>query len=107
MPGVTVRKPSQAKEGIEMKKQMKTISSIALAAMLALAVTQSSVFANDQACSNASLKGSYGFYGTGFNVPAGTPRVTLNRETYDRNGNWTNTVTINNNGTVIHLNDFG
>src|SRR5215471_5403586 len=107
MPGVTVRKPSQAKEGIEMKKRMKTISSVALAAMLALAITQNSVFAKDQACSNASLKGSYGFYSSGFNVPAGTPRVTLGRETYDGNGNFTNTVTVNSNGTVIHGNNFG
>src|SRR5215831_20494563 len=90
-----------------MKKRMKTISSVALATMLALAVTQNSVFAKDQACSNASLKGSYGFYSSGFNVPAGTPRVTLGRQTYDGNGNFTNTVTINNNGTVIHLNDSG
>src|SRR5215469_9420992 len=91
------RKAGTGKEEIEMKKQMKTISSMALAAMLALTVTQSSVFANDQSCSNASLKGSYGFYSSGFNVPAGT-RVSVGRETYDGNGNWTNTVTINNNG---------
>ena len=107
MPGVAVRKPSQAKEGIEMKKRMKTISSVGLAAMLALAVTQNSVFAKDQACSNASLKGSYGFYSPGFDVPARTPRLAVGRETFDGNGNYTNTITINNNGTLIHLNDFG
>src|SRR5215469_16680826 len=67
-------KPGIGKEEIERKKRIRTISSMALASMLALAVTQNSVFAKDQACSNASLKGSYGFYGTGFNVPAGTPR---------------------------------
>ena len=55
--------------------------------------------------SNASLKGSYGFYSTG--TFAGTPRVALGRETYDGNGNYTNTVTINNNGTLIHINDSG
>jgi len=63
--------------------------------------------AQAQQCTNASLKGSYGFYSTGFNVPAGTPRVTLGRETYDGNGNFTNTVTVNSNGTVIHGNNFG
>jgi hypothetical protein len=107
MPGVAVRKPSQAKEGIEMKKRMKTISSVGLAAMLALAVTQNSVFAKDQACSNASLKGSYGFYSPGFDVPARTPRLAVGRETFDGNGNYTNTVTINDNGTVIRINDSG
>ena len=63
--------------------------------------------AQAQQCSNASLKGSYGFYGSGFNIPAGTPRVSLGRETYDGKGNFTNTVTVNSNGTVIHGNNFG
>jgi hypothetical protein len=48
---------------------------------------------------------NYGFYSTG--TFDGTPRVTLGRETYDGNGSYTNTITINNNGTLIHLNDFG
>ena len=63
--------------------------------------------AQAQQCSNASLKGSYGRYATGTVVPAGTPRVAISRDAYDGKGTWTTTVTINNNGTVIHLNDSG
>jgi hypothetical protein len=44
---------------------------------------------------------------TGTNVPAGTPRVAFGRETFDGKGNFTNTVTLNSNGTVIHFNDSG
>ena len=63
--------------------------------------------AQAQQCSNASLKGSYGRYASGIVVPAGTPRVGLARETYDGKGNWTNKITLNNNGTVIPINDSG
>jgi hypothetical protein len=80
---------------------------MALAAMLVLTVTLNSAFAKDQVCSNASLKGSYGSYNTGTVVPAGTPRVSIIRETFDGNGNWTATVTINNNGTAGTFNDSG
>src|SRR5262249_55423972 len=63
--------------------------------------------AQAQQCSNASLKGSYGSYNTGTVVPAGTPRASIIRETFNGNGSWTATVTINDNGTVAHFNDSG
>jgi hypothetical protein len=58
-------------------------------------------------CSNASLKGAYGFLEGHTVVPAGTPFTVLGRFNFDAKGNFTATVTINNNGTVTHLNDFG
>ena len=58
-------------------------------------------------CSNASLKGAYGFLDGHTLVPAGTPFTALGRWNFDGKGNFTNTLTINDNGTVTHVNDFG
>src|SRR3954453_12444693 len=58
-------------------------------------------------CSNASLKGAYGFLDSHILVPAGTPLSSVGRWNFDGKGNFTNAVTLNDNGTVTHLNDFG
>ncbi len=58
-------------------------------------------------CSNASLKGAYGFFNGQTAVTARTPFAALGRISFDGKGNFTNTVTFNDNGTVTHLNDFG
>ena len=58
-------------------------------------------------CSNASLKGAYGFLDGHTLVPAGTPFVALGRWSFDGKGNFTNTLTFNDNGTVTHADDFG
>jgi hypothetical protein len=58
-------------------------------------------------CSNASLKGAYGFLDSHTVVPARTPFAALGRWNFDGKGNFTNTATFNDNGTVTHANDFG
>jgi hypothetical protein len=58
-------------------------------------------------CSNASLKGAYGFLNGHILVPAGTPFSVLGRWNFDGKGNFTNTLTFNDNGTVTHADDFG
>lgn len=58
-------------------------------------------------CSNASLQGGYGFFVDAVILPAGTPRAILGRFSFDGNGNFTNTLTINNNGMVMHADDLG
>ena len=65
-------------------------------------------------CSNATLQGTYGFHvGTvvlpapGAILAAGIPRAILGRFVFDGRGSFTNTLTINNSGTVTHANDFG
>jgi hypothetical protein len=58
-------------------------------------------------CSHASLKGAYGFLDSHTSVPAGTPFTALGRWNFDGKGNFTNTITFNDNGTVTHANDFG
>ena len=52
----------------------------------------------ERICSNADLNGTYGFYSTGSVVPAGTPRFTVGRETYDGAGHFSNLFTVNDNG---------
>jgi hypothetical protein len=63
--------------------------------------------AQAEQCSNASLKGAYGFLDGHIIVPAGTPFTALGRWNFDGKGNFTNTLTINDNGTVTHAGDFG
>src|ERR1700738_1659980 len=58
-------------------------------------------------CSNASLRGAYGFQTGGIVVPAGTPRGNVGRWVFDGAGNFTNTVTVNDNRTIIQVTDAG
>jgi len=53
------------------------------------------------------LKGACGFLDGHIIVPAGTPFTALGRWNFDGKGNFTNTLTINDNGTVTHASDFG
>ena len=61
--------------------------------------------AQAEQCSNASLKGAYGFLDVHTVVPAGTPFTALGRWNFDGKGNFTNTLTFNDNGTVTHATD--
>jgi hypothetical protein len=60
-----------------------------------------------RACSNASLRGAYGFQTGGIIVPDGTPRGNLGRWVFDGAGNFTNALTVNDNGTIIPVTDAG
>ena len=84
--------------------KMTIISLVVFASMFVVGAVPN---AQARQCSNASLKSAYGFLDSHTVVPAGTPRVGLARETYDGKGNWTNKITLNNNGTVIPINDSG
>jgi hypothetical protein len=88
---------------------LKTLSNMALAAMLALTITQNAVFAkqgHDNSCSNASLEGGYGTSAATV-LPAGGVFAVLGRFNFDGKGNWTLTLTINDNGAVARVNDSG
>ncbi len=63
--------------------------------------------AQSRTCSNAMLQGAYGSTVGMIVVPAGTPRAVLLRFSFDGKGNFTNNLTMNDNGTVIHTSDFG
>jgi len=56
-------------------------------------------------CSNASLRGAYGFYGFGNIAPAGTPRAVIGVFQFDGLGSWTAKLTINDNGTLLYPNN--
>jgi hypothetical protein len=87
---------------IIMKKTI--ISSVVFASMFVVGAVPN---AQARQCSNASLKGAYGFLDSHTAVPARTPFTTLGRWNFDGKGNFTNTLTFNDNGTVTHGNDFG
>src|SRR6266853_1750299 len=58
-------------------------------------------------CSNASLKGAYGFLDSHIAVPAKTPFTALGRWSFDGKGKFTNTLTFNDNGTATHATNLG
>ena len=58
-------------------------------------------------CSNASLKGVYGFHGFATIVPAGTHRAIIGVQTLDGKGGWSTTLTINDNGTIRRVTGTG
>jgi hypothetical protein len=91
-----------------MKKTI--ISAVVFASMFVVGAVP-----NTQAgqCSNASLEGAYGFLDGHIlvTVTAGvetqTPFAGLGRWNFDGRGNFTSTLTINDNGTVTHATDSG
>ena len=88
-----------------MKKTLKR-TSISLIAFASVSLVGAIPSAQARDCSNASLQGGYGF-SVGAIVAPGTPRGVLGRFSFDGNGNWSATITINDNGTVRHILDHG
>jgi hypothetical protein len=86
-----------------MKRTFKT-ALVAIAGVLFLAAVPKAQAAG---CSTATLRGGYGFFVSATILPAGTPRSILGRISFDGRGNFTNTLTLNDNGVVIHAMDTG
>ena len=63
--------------------------------------------AQGRTCSNTIIQSGYGSSVGMIVHPAETPRAVLLRFSFDGKGNFTNSVTLNDNGTVIHSTDFG
>jgi len=82
----------------------RMLVSPALAAMLVVCAAPRS---QARECSNATLKGAYGFTAGSIILPAGTLRSAIVRWQFDGNGNFTNVIIQNNNGTVVHATDTG
>ncbi len=80
------------------------ISPVIFSAMLAVWIAPIS---QARECSNATLEGAYGFTAGSIILPSGTPRSAIVRWQFDGKGNFTNAITQNNNGTVIHATDSG
>jgi hypothetical protein len=83
------------------------VSSAVLASMLVLWVAPNALAEQDRACSNATLKGAYGFFTGGIVVPNGTPRGVIGRWNFDGMGHFTNSLTQNNGGTIVTVTDTG
>ena len=79
-------------------------SLIAVTGMILLGILPRVQAAN---CSTETLRGGYGFFVQATILPAGTPRSILGRFDFDGRGNFTNTLTFNDNSTVIHATDSG
>ena len=58
-------------------------------------------------CTTTNLRGGYGFFVSATILPAGIPRSILGRIEFDGVGNFTNTLTFNENGRVTHATDVG
>ena len=58
-------------------------------------------------CSNATLKGAYGFFASVTILPAGTPRSVLGVLTFDGKGSFTASLTFNTDGLISHPTDTG
>lgn len=80
------------------------LSLIVFAGTLVVAATPQ---AQARSCTNALLQGGYGSTVGMMVLPAKTPRAVLIRFTFDGKGSFSNTLTINDNGTVTHATDFG
>jgi hypothetical protein len=87
----------------EMKRKFK-ISLVAAGSVLLLGVLPKAQAAS---CSTNTLRGTYGFFVTATILPAGTPRSILGRFIFDGRGNFTNTLTVNDNAVVSHVMDAG
>ena len=85
----------------------KILSVVTFAAMMAAGTLSQ---AQAQPCSNAMLKGTYGFQSFGAVVVGpgspGTPRAVIGIYTMDGRGNFTGNVTLNDNGTIINTGPF-
>src|SRR5436305_13414559 len=97
----TLMKSNQVRS-IKIKKTI--ISLVVFASTFVLGAVPN---AQARQCSNASLKGAYGFLDAHTVLPTGTPFTTLGRWKFDGKGNFTNTATFNDNGTVTHGSDSG
>ncbi len=79
------------------------VSLIAFASIILLSAPD----AHARQCSNATLRGAYGFRVGGLVVPAGTPRGVLARFSFDGKGSYSAKLTLNDNGNIIHVQDSG
>lgn len=56
--------------------------------------------AQAQPCSNAILRGAYGFHGLATITPAGTPRAIIGVFNFDGRGTWSANLILDDNGTI-------
>jgi hypothetical protein len=86
-----------------------TTFAIVFAIVFVLGIVPSAQAGENKECSNATLRGSFGYTATGTLLPAAVPAQLagpfgeIGRQTFDGNGNTTATATINANGNIINV----
>jgi hypothetical protein len=107
MPHSLTTRPTIGQLRKEQSMKTKILSILVFGAVIA---TGAASQAQAQPCSNAMLKGTYGFQSFGAVVVApgspGTPRAVIGIYTMDGRGNFTGNVTLNDNGTIINTGPF-
>jgi hypothetical protein len=91
----------------EKERGMKRIFKRSLVAIASVLFLGALPKAQAAGCSTETLRGAYGFFVHATILPAGTPRSILGSFSFDGQGNFTNTLTMNDNGAVIHAMDSG
>ena len=81
-----------------MKRKIISIVMVALVGTLLLGVSQRVQADNPHGCSNATLTGSYGFYGTGSNLDG--PKAAVGIAFYDGKGNVKGRQRVSRNGSI-------
>ena len=92
-----------------MKCIAATTYPISFATAIILSIMPSAQAAQHRECSDATLRGSFGYTATGTLLPAAFPAALagpfgeIGRQTFDGSGNTTATATINANGNIVNV----
>jgi hypothetical protein len=92
----------QSFKGNQGRRILMKLPISALVVLTCMFVLAAAPKAQAEECSNASLRGAYGFHGFATIAPAGTPRAIIGVFEFDGQDSWTATLTVNDNGTISH-----
>jgi hypothetical protein len=104
-----IRATGCLKEAVMKRTIAPTTLVIVFAIVFVLAIAPRAQAGENKECSNATLRGSFGYTATGTLLPAAVPAPfagpfgEIGRQTFDGNGNTTATATINANGNIINV----
>ena len=88
-----------------------TTLAVVFTTAFALGIVPRAQASEDKECSNATLRGSFGFTSTGtllaLPAPNAGPFAEIGRQTFDGSGNTEGTATLSANGNINHVTFFG
>jgi hypothetical protein len=92
-----------------MKRTIAPTTLVLFAIVFVLGIAPRAQAGENRGCSNATLRGSFGYTATGALLPTAVPAPLagpfgeIGRQTFDGNGNTTATATINANGNIVNV----
>jgi hypothetical protein len=92
-----------------MKRTIAPTTLVLFAIVFVLGIAPRAQAGENRGCSNATLRGSFGYTATGTLLPTAVPAPLagpfgeIGRQTFDGNGNTTATATINANGNIVNV----